>query len=313
MLEMKLFPMQKASGSMYESLLRTSALLPLPLARRIGRGLGYLYYKVAKKRPHIARVNMDICYPDLSASEREARVKQSFLETGAWFMEAGSVWMWPSEKILERVTVVNPELYHQALAKNKGLILAVPHFGNWEIMGPYISQDNEFACFYKRDVKRPAFSEFIRRQRARHGAVMCSADRSGIRSLYKHLKAGKVIGLLPDHNPTDEMGVFAPFFGRPALTGTLVSSLARKNQASVLAAAVVRTQAGYEIHFGEVEDQHSDDPLLAARSLNRAIEKCIALAPEQFHWVYPRFKKQPHPELAQSPYRVPRPDLGFKP
>lgn len=310
---MKLFPMQKASGSMYQSLLRTSALLPLPLARRIGRGLGYLYYKLAKKRPHIARVNIEICYPELSASEREARVRHSFLEAGMWFMEAGAVWMWPSEKLLERVTVNNPELYEEAVARKKGVILAIPHLGNWEIMGPFVTRNNEFACFYKRDEKSPGFSEFLRQQRSRNGTIMCSTDSSGIRGLYKHVKAGKIAGLLPDHNPTEKMGVFAPFFDRPALTGTLISSLARKNQAPVLTAAVVRTRAGFEIHFGEVEDQHSSDPLLAASSLNRAIEKCVALAPEQFHWVYPRFKKQPNPEVAQSPYRMPRPDLGFKP
>lgn len=289
---------------MYQSLLTTSSLLPLSVARRVGRGLGYLYYKLGKKRLHIARVNIHLCYPDLSPAEREQRVKQSFLEAGSWFMEAGAVWLWPSERILNRVTVSNPELYERALAKGKGLILAIPHLGNWEIMGPFVTKDNDFACFYKRDEKSPAFSDFLRRQRSRNGTVMCSADRSGIRCLYKHLKAGKIVGLLPDHNPTEEMGVFAPFFGRPALTGTLISSLARKNGASVLTAAVLRTKRGFEIHFGEVENQHSDDPLLAASSLNRALERCIALAPEQFHWVYPRFRKRPDPDAVQSPYRT---------
>lgn len=289
---------------MYQSLLRTSALLPLPLARQLGQGLGYLYYRFGKKRLLIARVNMEICYPHLSAAQREARVKQSFLEAGSWFMEAGAVWMWSSEKILSRVTVSNPELYEQAIARHKGVILAIPHLGNWEVMGPFVTSNSEFACFYKRDEKRPGFSEFLRRQRSRNGTIMCSTDRSGIRRLYKHVRAGKVVGLLPDHNPTKEMGVFAPFFGRPALTGTLISSLARKNGATVLTAAVVRTQRGFEIHFGEVKHQHSEDPLLAASSLNRAIEKCIALAPEQFHWVYPRFRKHPNPELTESPYRT---------
>ncbi|MEX1032422.1 MAG: lysophospholipid acyltransferase family protein [Cellvibrionaceae bacterium] len=292
---------------MYRSFLTLSSLLPLPLARGVGRRLGGLYYKYGKKKPlHIARVNMEICYPQLSPPEREERVRRSLMEAGVWIMEAGAIWMWSSERILKHVTVKNPELFEQALANNKGVILAIPHLGNWEVMGPYVSRQNEFACFYKHNDKSPRFSRFVHRQRSRNGTVMATTDRAGIRCLYKHLRAGKVVGLLPDHNPTEEMGVFAPFFGKAALTGTLISSLARKNKAQVLTAAAIRTTEGFEIHFGRVENQHSEDPLLAATSLNSAIERCIALAPEQFQWVYPRFKKRRNPDKVQSPYRLAR-------
>lgn len=295
--------MSKAKPQLYRFLLQTMATLPLPLSRKIGRGLGLLYYKLGKKRVHIARVNMDLCYPELNPQEREARVRDIFREAGAWFMEAGAIWTWPAEKILSHVRVINADIYQRALSANKGVILAIPHLGNWEVMGPYVTTEQSFACFYRPDKKNPAFSEFIRQQRSRNGTLMASTDTKGIRLLYKQLKAGGVIGLLPDHNPSDEMGVFAPFFGRPALTGTLISSLARKNEAPVLTAAVIRTKRGFDIHFAEVRDQHSPDPELAATSLNQAIEDCIALAPAQFHWVYPRFRKRPDPANTPSPYR----------
>lgn len=290
---------------MYETFLKLTSRLPLGVARSIGRPLGYLYYRLAKKRVHVARVNMDICYPELSESEKEERVRNSFRQAGAWMMEAGPIWMWPPEKLLKSVCIRNPELYEQALAENKGLILAIPHLGNWEVLGPVVAASSEFACFYKRDDKNPGFSDFVRSRRSRH-TRMASTDPSGVRLLYKHLKAGKVIGLLPDHNPTEEMGVFAPFFNRPALTGTLITSLAKKHGAPVLTAAAIRTPNGFEVEFGEVENQHSDDPVLAATCLNHAIEKCISLAPEQYQWVYPRFKKRQDPEHMQSPYRVAR-------
>ncbi|MGQ9426306.1 lysophospholipid acyltransferase family protein [Gilvimarinus sp. F26214L] len=292
----------RASARLFDALFTTMSWLPLPVARSIGRRLGMIYYKLGKKRVHIARVNMDICFPELSPREKEERVKESFRQIGSWFMETGAIWTWPTEKILGYVEVKNPELYEQAVADERGVILAIPHLGNWEVMGPFVTRDREFACFYKPDEKNPGFSEFLRRQRSRNGTVMASTDARGIRLLYKQLKAGKVVGLLPDHNPTEEMGVFAPFFGRPALTGTLISSLARKNRARVLTAAVIRTRTGFEVHFGNVENQHGGDPELAARSLNEAIEACIALAPAQFHWVYPRFRKRPDPSQP-SPYR----------
>lgn len=288
---------------LFRSFLRFSSWLPLSFARKIGRGLGYGYYHLAKRRVHFARINMQICFPELSDEQKEERVKQCLMHGGMWFMEAGAVWLWSRKKILGKVTVDNPQLLSAAAEKGHGVILAVPHLGNWELMGPLITSHYDFACFYQHDQKNTMLiSEFIQQRRSHHGVVMAAADPSGVRTLYKHLKQGKVAGLLPDHNPTEEMGIFAPFYGRPALTGTLISSLARKNKAAVLTAAVIRTEEGFRVYFREVEKQDSDDPLIAATALNQALEKTIAIAPEQFQWVYPRFKKREDIH-EKSPYR----------
>ncbi len=277
--------------------------LPLVWVRAIGAKVGELYYRFAKKRVNIVRVNLEICYPQLSSSERETWVKQTFQAAGEWFFEAGAIWLWSTEKILSVVDIENVEVFQKALAQDKGVLLAIPHIGNWEVMGPFTTRHSEFACFYQHQSKGQALNEFVRRRRIRNGTMMAPANAIGIRRLYKHLRAGKVAGMLPDHFPTDEMGVFAPFFGRPALTGTLISELARKNRSPVIAAAVIRTNKGFTIHFVEVEDQYSEDATVAAAGLNRAIEQCIALAPTQFQWVYPRFRRRQNPKLEADPYK----------
>lgn len=283
--------------------LRTTSWLPLGLARKIGSGLGALAYPLLKKRSHITRVNIQLCYPDLSAEQQEARAKDCFRHAGMWFMEMGMVWHWPIEKLLARIKVDNPGLLENAIGQSKGVILASPHLGNWEVAGQMISHQHEFACFYKYDDDNPLISDFISKKRARNGAATAPANTRGVRILYKHLKEGKIAGLLPDHIPTDEMGVFALFFGRPALTGTLISSLARKNNAPVLMMSAIRTRHGFTVYYLPVENQTSDDPVLAATAINRVTEEIIALAPAQFQWVYPRFKKRPDPNVQPSPYR----------
>ncbi|MGH1472455.1 MAG: lysophospholipid acyltransferase family protein [Cellvibrionaceae bacterium] len=294
---------QRITYGLFRGFLQVSSWLPLSLARSIGRGLGYGYYKLAKKRVHFARINMQICFPELSEEQKEERVKQCLKHGGMWFMEAGAVWLWSRKKLLALVEVENPQLLSSAVEKGNGVILAVPHLGNWELMGPLISLNYEFACLYQHDQKKTLLiSEFIQKRRASHGVTMAAADPSGVRTLYKHLKQGKIAGLLPDHNPTEEMGIFAPFYGRLALTGTLISSLAKKNNATVLTAIVARTKGGFKVYFREVFNQDSADPLMAATALNKSLEEIIAIAPEQFQWVYPRFKKrQDINEL--SPYR----------
>lgn len=285
------------------ALLGFFSILPLRWTRALGKALGNLYYALDKKRVHVSRTNLKICYPHLSESEREAIVKKNIQSAGMWFFESGAIWLWPGEKILSKVELENFQLFEKVLAENKGMILAIPHIGNWEVMGPLTSKYSEFACFYQHEASTPVFDEFIRRRRIRNGTIMAPANSVGIRRLYKHLRTGKVAGLLPDHLPSEEMGVYAPFFGRPAFTGTLLSSLAKKNNVPVIASAVIRTENGFKVTFIEVERQQDDDPEVAATALNQAIEKCVALAPEQFQWVYPRFRKHPDSENFPSPYR----------
>jgi len=294
---------QRLEKLAFVGLLRVTSWLPLSFNRKVGRGLGSLSYRFLKKRTHIVRVNLQICFPNLSDEEREERVKACIQHAGMWFMEVGCVWNWPREKLLSYVTVDNPQLLATSVATSNAVILASPHLGNWEVVAPLISRHYEFACFYKHDPKSPLISDVVNNNRARLGIKTAPANAAGVRTLYKYLKAGKIAGILPDHIPTDEMGVFAPFYKRPALTGTLTSSLAKKLQATVQVVIVIRTEQGSSVRYLPVEYQHSDDPVVAATGLNRAIEQAIALAPDQFQWVYPRFKRRPQPKTEPSPYR----------
>jgi KDO2-lipid IV(A) lauroyltransferase len=286
---------------------RATALLPLSVSRAMGRLLGFLYYKLADKRVHISRVNIRICFPNLSASEQELMVKRSLMAAGEWFFETGAILLWPSKKLLKNVEVVNMELFEQALANKCGVIVTMQHLGNWEFMGMFVTQYCEFTCLHKREVKYQVIDDFVLKHRSNRGALMASADNSGVRHLYRQLKAGKAVGLTPDHAPNIGAGLFAPFFGRPTFSGTLVASLARKSGACVLAATALRTAKGFEVHFASVDDQHNPDPLVAVTQLNATVEKCIALKPEQYQWAYARFKKCQDPD-AFSPYEQARPD-----
>lgn len=287
-------------------LLGTLALFPLSWVRALGSKVGKLYYRLAKKRVHIARINVQLCFPNLLDQEREDLVKRTFQAAGMWFFESGAIWLWPADKILKHIDVENESVFRDAINAGNGVMLSIPHLGNWEIMGPYTSSRSEFACFFQHQNQNAAFSEFVRRSRTSSGTLMAPANAFGIRRLYKHLQQGKVAGLLPDHFPSDNMGVFAPFFGNPALTGTLISSLAKKNDAPIITAATIRTDKGFKIQFFKVDTNEDKDPILAATALNKTIEQAVLLAPEQFQWFYPRFRRRPDPDKTPDPYRSTR-------
>ena len=126
------------------------SLLPLSCARAIGSGLGILYYKLASKRVKIVRTNLKLCFPELNDVDRELVVRRSFAHIGMWIFESGAIWLWSTKRILELVEVDNQEVFENALRQGHGVVLAFPHLGNWEILGPYATRHSDFACFYQR-------------------------------------------------------------------------------------------------------------------------------------------------------------------
>ena len=135
----------------------------------------------------------------------------------------------------------------------------------------------------------------IAEQRQRFGTLMFGTDIKGVKQAFRHLKKGKLLVILSDHLPSRAAGVYAPFFGSPALTGKLTHALARHNHSATLLATVIRQPQGqgFEIEFSPVNGLHSEDPIAAATHLNAAIEQAIRKAPAQYQWGYTRFGKQP--------------------
>ncbi len=116
------------------------------------------------------------------------------------------------------------------------------------------------------------------------------------------LRAGNAVGILPDQDPGDEGGQFAPFFGHPANTMVLLSKLAIRSGAPVflLYAERLSRGRGYQLHFERLPDAVGHEPLAdSLAALNRTLEQAIRHHPEQYLWSYKRFKRQPpgHPPV----------------
>ena len=110
------------------------------------------------------------------------------------------------------------------------------------------------------------------------------------------------MGLLPDQVPPDEMGVWAPFFGRPAYTMTLAARLAREEGVATLLAWCERLPrgAGYVVHLSPFTEAPPPGVAQAesAAAINRAMERLIRERPQQYLWGYDRYKT---PRRASSP------------
>lgn len=273
--------------------------LPLPLVHRLGSLLGRSLTLLSNDLRDTARTNIKQCFPDYSAAQQQQLVSQCLQETAKATLETGALWLWPMEKVLPLVREVSGEdLLKQAMTEGKGVILAAPHFGAWEIVGPYCAAHWPMTCLY-RPPRQKALNDVMLHGRERAGITLAPTDGSGIRALYKALGRGELIGILPDQDPDRNAGVFAPFFGVQANTMTLLSRLANKTGATVLMAYAERLPngQGYHLHFEKTDAGLLEgDETQKATHLNQAVQRCVLHQPAQYQWAYKRFKTRPEGE-----------------
>ena len=274
--------------------LRGFGLLPLAVGRAVGRTIGRLIYVLGIGPVRVARINLRLCYPEMSESQREALCKGRMLEFGQAFVETPRVWSksstWLQNKI---VGVEGMALFEAAVADPRGTLLVVPHQGNWEVVGLWVSKQTAMTSLYE-PPKMPALDRWIKASREQSGATLVPTDVRGVAALIKALKRGETSGILPDQVPTESGGIMAPFMGIPARTMTLVTNLVQRAHCQVLLCAAIREPGGWRLHFLPAsETVFSDQQEVAVAALNTDVERLVALAPEQYQWEYKRFRAQP--------------------
>ncbi|MBE9516423.1 MAG: lysophospholipid acyltransferase family protein [Proteobacteria bacterium] len=279
-----------------KSLLWLLALLPLPILHCAGYVLGWLFFLIPNRRRSTTITNITLCFPELSRWQRWQLIRRSLIETNKGALESSAMWMRSGKRALKLVReTVNLELLEQAYARDKGVILALPHLGMWEIIALYCSSRFPMTTLY-RPPPISGMDSTMRSGREQLGAKLVPTNAQGVRALYKALSNGELVAILPDQDPAHGQGEFAPFFGVQANTMVLLSRLANKTGASVICGWAERLSwgRGYRIHFNSIDNSvFSNESTSAIATLNKSVEQCIRNKPEQYLWCYKRFRTRP--------------------
>lgn len=285
------------AATLARALLWLFSLLPLPLNHALGGFVGVLYYYLPNTLARVTRRNIELCFPQMSAAERDALVRRNLRETARTVFETGPMWYWSHPRLLSLIKGVSGlEYVQQAKAAGKGVILAAPHLGCWEVVGHYYVTLQPMINLY-RPPRIPELDPFIVRSRTRTGSRLATTSAGGVKELMQALKKGECAGILPDQDPgRGGAGVFAPFFGIDANTMTLLPRLVQRTGAMVIFAFAERLPGGqgYHVHFLPGDPAIGDvDFLVGASALNAGVERCVRQLPHQYQWGYKRFRSRP--------------------
>jgi len=285
-------------------LIKAFALLPLPLVRALGWLIGGLLSLFPNRERRNAEVNLKLVFPSMAADERAALLRRVMRENTCTMLEMPAAWCRPAAYWMRHIEIADGgALMREKLALGKGVLVAAPHQGNWEV-GVHALASLAPATILYRPPRQAGLEALIVEGRSRQGATLVPIGASAIRAMYGALKRGEMVTILPDQQPKPGRGagVFAPFFGHPALTMTFFSRLASRSGAPVLLTWAERLPGGrYRLHFREASGAVSDeDEVVAATALNAGVEQVVRTRPEQYLWTYRRFGVQPDGQ--PSPY-----------
>ena len=275
-------------------LLKIVFWLPQPVRMAVGRLLGRAIMTLAGSRRRVAKRNIDICFPELTAGDRQILTRQHFESLGMSIIELGIAW-WSTDEYMNRmVELCGVEHLHAALEKGKGVLMLGGHFAALEMSGrPLKALMPPMAAMY-RPSNNPLIDQLMRRCRGQSTADLIT--KRGIRQLLKVLKENRPVWYAADQAYSRKGTVLVPFFGEPAATNAAVSQIARLSGAPVVPFFPARINNGssYKLEvLPALEDFPSGDDAADAARLSEVMEVLIRKAPEQYYWVHRRFKGRP--------------------
>ncbi len=287
------------------ALLRLLAWLPLPLLYRLGWVLGWLLRFIPWRGHAIVRTNLALCFPELDRHQREQIYRQHLVETARLVLETGAVSFWSAKHIDRHIRSVEGwPATRELIESGRGTILVGAHFGNWEMLPLWLSLNTELTALYKAP-RDAGFDHLITQTRGRFGCRMVASGSAAMRRLLAGLRGGQAVGILADQQPKQGEGVFVPFFGQPALSGTLLNRLAHRTGAAVVFISARRLDAGrgWALRLVPADEAIADaDPYQALTVMHGWLEDEIRRDPAQYLWSYKRFSMAPPGQ--SSPYPV---------
>lgn len=273
--------------------MRMSHALPLSWQRRLGRVLGTIARWVFVKQRRIARVNIDLCFPDQTQTEKRRLLRAHFHAVGISFFEMAMAWFSPVERIRAITEIHGVHYIDEAVRAGRPVLLWGAHFTCLDLGARTLQDLDAPVASMHNTQKNPLMDKMLLAGRSWFSQEQIPRD--GIRRLLSRLKEGYTVVYLSDQTHIGNQSEILPFFGVPAATNTATSRIADRTNALILTFFYRRLpdDAGYRIDIGPpLDGVRGDDPIADAKQLFGALEDYIQLAPEQYLWTYKKFKRR---------------------
>jgi len=264
---------------------------------RVARLLGRLAVHLVRPRVRVVRRNLALCFPDLDATARETLLREHFHALAQSVVDRGVLWFGSAEAVCELVELRGGEHIAPRVQARQPFLFLAPHFIGLDAAASRLTIACPSTATLYTPQSDPDVDALVCAGRTRHSDVHLVSRRDGIRSLIRHIRAGRPIYYLPDMDFGRKGSVFVPFFGIAAATLTATAQLARSFDLPVFPVLSTWNPATGR-YVAEILPALPDFPGEASLEdattrLNHLLEDWVRRCPSQYYWVHRRFKTRP--------------------
>jgi len=275
------------------ALLRLVCLLPHRAVLATGRVIGRIAHATGGTRRAIVRRNIELCFPEMTAEERDALAYEHFKALGISLMELG-LGRWASTRHLQSITQLNGvEHVQDALASGKGVILLSAHFTTLEVMGRVLAAAvPPFDAVFRKN--RSEFMTELQRS-GREVSAAGTIEKREIKKMIRSLRNNRAVWYAPDQSYNRKGAEVITFFGVPSMHTTATSTLARLGNAVAIPFFPMRNADGTYTNtlYPPLEDVPSKDVVADTKKYVALLENHVRKCPEQYFWIHRKFKDLP--------------------
>ncbi|RKX99637.1 hypothetical protein DRP77_12925 [Candidatus Poribacteria bacterium] len=270
-------------------------------AMRLGALLGGLAYHLSGFRRRVAAENVSHAIQHIRRRNPSASpgriVRACFVNLGKNLIEFLRIPLLNDENLFEKIKPCGLERIYRSLERGRGVILFIPHLGNWELLAPFYGATLDRKAVIAFPLKSPRLDELVRSHRSRFGLEIIP-KRGALRRAVKLLRRNYVVGFLADQD-AGRSGVFIDFLGRPASWERAPVALALRTGAALHISADVRMPDDTHRAIASepielvITGDFERDVRLNTEAVVRAVEELICRYPDQWLWIHRRWKTQP--------------------
>jgi Kdo2-lipid IVA lauroyltransferase/acyltransferase len=270
-------------------------IFPEHMQRATGVIFGRLAFFILKGRKKIAISNIKRAFKNIDHRKATKIAKQNFEKLGINFVEMLMVPYVPKSEYNSRFTIENRHHIDDALKQNKGVIVLIFHYTNWEIMGVASTTLSNDIIVLARPLKKHKYiNNFLNGIRNATGLqTIPNADTA--KDVMRYLKANKIVAILADQREKRSRGVFVELFGEKVSTSKGIAAIGMKTGVPVIPMYFVREGfLRYRVVWNEpieMERKGDIEELIYknTRKINAFLETIILKHPDEWFWVHRRW------------------------
>ncbi|EPP8689123.1 lauroyl-Kdo(2)-lipid IV(A) myristoyltransferase [Escherichia coli] len=271
-----------------------------PVLAKIGRWAG----RLSKKARRRATINLSLCFPEKSDTEREIIVDKMFVTALQSIVMMAELAIRGPEKFQKRVFWKGLEILEEIRHNNRNVIFLVPH--GWSVDIPAMllaAQGKKMAAMFHQQ-RNPVIDYVWNSVRRKFGGRL-HAREDGIKPFIQSVRQGYWGYYLPDQDHGPEYSEFADFFATYKATLPIIGRLMNISQAMIIPLFSVYDE---KKHLLTIEIRPPMDACIAsadnktiARQMNKTVEILVGPHPEQYVWVLKLLKTRKSNEADPYP------------